>query len=733
MLSKNKISLVREKMGFVLSEPNECGWFTIKEYQKEHDEDTTDVKIFSYSEILRSEDSLFEETEYSNRKYIIVYKSHKEYLDLLNMSKANRKDIKLCEKLNKKEFNDFIVESTISLFENEKEDIWLHTDTANNLKNSLTAELGVIELSSRVFEIPVMDLINMYDTNSYGLFSANVRIPLSKKKFINILYDEICTIHNLCRKEMYDEEIFTTIELEDLYLVDEPKMYSLFNLKHNGITIAHDGKELFERERIKIMDYENASIINGAQTVSALYENYYNLFNIFKIKYLETNPDIKEDKLNLLVKKNLDLLFYKILINVKLVCYKDINHLHEISFGLNNQTQVSEYDKYIRDSEKVTSKLKEINSSLKIIKSGERKTLLRISLIEFLKLYLISIKKPGEAKNFNLSNISNLIDEISNIGNLKEIVDKMIALQSIGQSYSTKRKLLEEAYNIKYVNFYGYAKNYGLSYAVLSDSFEESLDYLIDEVFKKWQIYSKNNNTEDFQSELKRDDFWEMIDQEYSTQAENQTSDSSVLIEYLEGTKAVSDYEEFSKTHKAKNKNSAFIKEKAKELNCSEILFNTMTANEGIIQESFPISFFNASIARYIMFDADAESYIIKKYQLKAEIAKFKECLNEYEDKKLFIFDFKQNKLNKITVLDFVSVVSNSEQYVEPIIDNIRQNFENETTDFTKLSDNKFFHIRTKAINSEDTIMYSSGEEITKRSVWINKIEIQKIYNEKKD
>ena len=53
--------------------------------------------------------------------------------------------------------------------------------------------------------------------------------------------------------------------------------------------------------------------------------------------------------------------------------------------------------------------------------------------------------------------------------------------------------------------------------------------------------------------------------------------------------------------------------------------------------------------------------------------------------------------------------------------------------DFPKASLNKKFHIRPKAINSNDTFEFTNGELITKRTFWANKDTVDEIINKNKN
>ena len=50
---------------------------------------------------------------------------------------------------------------------------------------------------------------------------------------------------------------------------------------------------------------------------------------------------------------------------------------------------------------------------------------------------------------------------------------------------------------------------------------------------------------------------------------------------------------------------------------------------------------------------------------------------------------------------------------------------------FPRISDDLGFHVRPHALSSQDTIIFTNGKEITKRSFWANKNIIQDIINSK--
>ena len=55
---------------------------------------------------------------------------------------------------------------------------------------------------------------------------------------------------------------------------------------------------------------------------------------------------------------------------------------------------------------------------------------------------------------------------------------------------------------------------------------------------------------------------------------------------------------------------------------------------------------------------------------------------------------------------------------------------EGDETKFPKMSDKLSFHVRPKAINSDDTFKFTNGIEITKRTFWANKETMNKLIDE---
>ena len=52
--------------------------------------------------------------------------------------------------------------------------------------------------------------------------------------------------------------------------------------------------------------------------------------------------------------------------------------------------------------------------------------------------------------------------------------------------------------------------------------------------------------------------------------------------------------------------------------------------------------------------------------------------------------------------------------------------------EFIKMGDGKDFHIRPKAVNSEDTFEFTNGRYITKRTFWANKTTVEKLISDYK-
>lgn len=124
----------------------------------------------------------------------------------------------------------------------------------------------------------------------------------------------------------------------------------------------------------------------------------------------------------------------------------------------------------------------------------------------------------------------------------------------------------------------------------------------------------------------------------------------------------------------------------------------------------------NTNNISYKSFDDSSFKYAIKK-----EFPVF--VIDEDNKKTHHVID-----IHYIKSFSFSSFINNAEEVYNKTINAFKMGDESL---FPKSTDNLKFHVRPKAINSEDTFEFTNGNFITKRTFWANKNTVEKIINEK--
>lgn len=203
------------------------------------------------------------------------------------------------------------------------------------------------------------------------------------------------------------EKILELLEIN--YEIINDNIPEKFWFYHNGITIySYDDKNIKRSNNIIRLNPDMISVINGAQTITnfydALEEIKYDLFNILKkVKFQENN---EKEWINSQLKK----VCKKIKVKT-IIIDGSKEYINKVSVGLNTQIPIE--DESILANSKyvfiINNNLK--NSKVNIVRDGELCNEGDISVLDYVKKYLIINLQPGKSKNLNKNELATLLKD----------------------------------------------------------------------------------------------------------------------------------------------------------------------------------------------------------------------------------------------------------------------------------------------------------------------------------
>ena len=654
-------------------------------------------------------ENLFVEDEHEDYQVIIVYE------DMEHM-KTVKDEIK---KEKKKENIDFF-KKAIALYFASSEEISLTIEETgvNYLHYMPNIEKNREKaIEANIFNISFLELEKLYNVTGSKLFDYNVRYGLEKpglkKQFSAIFFPYLkkSLYRNLENTNITNEDlskIRAILDLEDDYCYDEdiskPDNFWFF---HNGITIFSFTETNKFSNKITLNPQE-VSVINGAQTIT----NFFLLYDDLK----EVVFPLIEEIIGCEIDK--DAIIQRISVKTILIeGHKDF--IDSITQGLNIQIPITK-ETIVATDETVQSLNTELNNKVKIIKEGEMEFRgYCYTPLAFCKIWLIHMQKPGSSKNFNKNKMEKQLEEI--LSSLKD-EDEMIAdfVRDIG-----KIRKVEEWWKIarrfelldatrkdeekEVIRLYGsvYFQSFVLKYTnkgeleinepLLMNLFQRFL-----ETFSISRIVNPN--------EFKKDNLYNEV-----MKGENNFSEvSSLTSEEVDGI-----LDTLNITGQSQYSFFNAISRYLISINKNIDYFRVISMIEGTPLESFP--FPNSTFSELCgdkyktatYQNSSLKAQVNKKYPLFV-ISKQKKSSNDNNDKVLnveYIPEFTFSKYDK-----------DAEKAYNKTIDAFK---EQNQYKFPKSSEKLVFHVRTKAIDGNDTFMFTNGEEITKRTFWANKDNIK--------
>lgn len=587
-------------------------------------------------------------------------------------------------------------------------------------------------LNGYIYNVSYQELRNIFNVTGRKLFCENVRVGLkndkigkklekSFKDYIKVgMYLELMKENEYKNYEERVREELDLIEDENILKMRVPDKFWFY---HNGVTIFSFDTVKVDRSNNKIkLNPSKISIINGAQTIT----NFYNAVNELRSRFVKIN-----EKIGISSKysnKWIDMCLKNVgkKIKIKTIIIDGLNEfVKEISKGLNTQIPIQE--ETILAVSPVAVK---INKALKsegisITRDGEVSAEINLSVLEYVKKYLIIQGEPGKSKNLNKKELESLLEKSSNICSEKSFKSKLKLLIELDEWWKGTRSadnfLNEE--NKGDVEYFKYGKNYFGSYLIskdINEVDEENLYNLFNQFVKEFKLIKKTVSLEDFKDDNLYKEYEKTIPLK-KTQVDKNINLYSInedeLCQYL------------NDNIKSKYTVSNVISDYLNDKDIIISYFRVIAKKGNEIKEAYP--FPNRTFTELYQTKDDNENAVNIEFE-NSEF--YKEIKKEFP---VFVASWNDdgNKIIKVKIINDFSFRNYAED-AKKVFNITKEAFKSgDDSLFTKSSENKKFHIRTKAINSEDTFEFSNGMQITKRTFWANKETVKEIIEqfEKKD
>lgn len=344
---------------------------------------------------------------------------------------------------------------------------------------------------------------------------------------------------------------------------------------------------------------------------------------------------------------------------------------------------------------------------MEIIKSGEYEDDRNISILEFVKYYKIIKGKPGASKNLNKNDIDKILNSIVENSN-KEWILKIEAVINADiwwkNNYRGKKSTTQDELEDKICR---YGRNYFLSYASLINEEDD-----FDNAYNNFVQLIKESELEINLDAFKKDELFDDIKNIYIQKGmkNNQNDIKKELQNKLQG-----------------NLIGKFNQ------NANEIIKETFDSLQLALQD-FRIIRTDENNIPFENFSFSSKSFIELCNQNNNNYPAYEDSLfcKEIKKKRNFIIlKIKNDEIRKVQVLFDVSFEGYSNEAKNVYQKTINAFVNGDEMAFPRISDDLGFHVRPHALSSQDTIIFTNGKEITKRSFWANKNIIQDIINSK--
>lgn len=319
-------------------------------------------------------------------------------------------------------------------------------------------------LEGWIYNVSLYDLKKLYNVTGSRLFDHNVRYGLLDDKIGQLLKDifKHYIWNNL--KQILDNRYPDKLDIDDIEGVllsensfDKYLLAENFWFHHNGITVFCFENSFNIKGNVLNINSKKISVINGAQTLTNFFfaeeEIYRKVVRYFK------------DKENILANMLADCL-KKIFVKMIIIMGKE-EYIKSITVGLNTQIPVERID-ILSNSDEIDDINKKLKRKIRILKKGESYNN-GISLLDFIKIYLVIKNMPGKSKNFRKADADNYIGEINKADDFDDLAKKMSTIRFIYSWWdATKndRYYVDMLYNDSNHIIARYGKNYFAMYVL---------------------------------------------------------------------------------------------------------------------------------------------------------------------------------------------------------------------------------------------------------------------------
>lgn len=664
---------------------------------------------FNYNELLDTIE------HYKGEKKLEVYVSFNNWEQERNVIQVLKAEAKSATKKNRIE-KEFALFNSVYFSDTSEIKLKIENDGINYLDSPTNDD----DLFGKVVNCSFSELKKLYYCTGTNLFRSNVR---------NGIISEKSTIKSVFTKYLSIEDI----DEDSQDVIDDTRDYSpsLFWFSHNGITLFVDRNDesnfLFQSDTITL-NPKFCNVINGAQTIT----NFFHVYS--ELKYQYRDEDTKLRKLDKLISD----------INVKLtIIYGEKKYSSFITKGLNTQNPITK-ETFVAISDEVMDMNKVLNS-IRILKAGETERDGGMSPLQFVKQFLIASDKPGEGKNFDKDKLEYKIKDIHKeivtkedgyvklASKAEEKILKMSFLPEIELWWDEKNKLKGKDKDL--IDRYG--KNYFESfvlneYETIIDSDDKKVIFqdLFEDFVKLLSAYQLNYNS------FKSDEIYNKIKENRQKMISSNDNSNAIIFD--------------EKYEKYKKELLTYLKTNGRFDQRAILEFNRMKGVElenvrvikrqrGRVKEHFHLSLMTFSELYQSLniedrWDSDEENKSFKEDEFNKfeESILYKELDKQYN---IYILDIVKTdngiELEDIDLkFDFNFKLLSSEKIGEVkrcYEDTVSAFVLGEVSQFPKARKENPIHVRPKAINKDDTFLFTNGENITKQTFWISRYYIEEI------
>lgn len=594
-----------------------------------------------------------------------------------------------------------------------------------------------VNLEGYIYNVSYYQLKKLFVIRGKDLFRENIRYGLSKEsltkkklvknfeKYLKVgLYNKIKIVGHSQEDKERNSIIKEALEIDDESI--EKYIPGIFWFNHNGVTIFVSGQKINRCNSTIEFLSQNASVINGAQTMTNLYQTVNEVKKLAirlcdkELKDIVGNQKPVGETTSTFIEEHINDVCKSIYIKTILI-EGEKQYVTGISDGLNTQVPISEVHILAGSPYVQTINGLLAPENIRIIKEGELENRNQISVISFAKKYKIISGIPGTSKNLNKNTVEDILKEAAGENGVSDLAKKLRMVIDADEWWTKNRQ--DEIVKIESdeINICKYGRNYYESYVILRmpDNTDEDV---LSNLFVEFIRDAKLATREKVMSEFKKDDLFMEIKEIFSQSQQKQILNdvqNKIIVERLEQLR---DY----------------LNENKKNNYSISALIMRFLEKEGITLEDFRVISVKRIKDEYSPLEAYpfasstfSELYLNVDYSDNTVIKKYEDSILAKEIKKVFsVFVIEKDEeqtIEKIFYLDefsFKDYEESAKCVYEKTFNAFKEGNEDE---FVKMSDDLNFHIRPKAKNADDTFEFSNGKEITKRTFWANKSLIKEL------